>query len=67
MARDYKPDLVLMDIYMPVMDGLKATIEIRKDPELKNTPIVGLSAGVTVSEKRKAKEAGMDNYLIKPF
>jgi len=67
LAPKLKPDLILMDIYMPVMDGLKATIEIRKMPFIQKVPIIGLSAGATEFEQKKAYEAGMNDYLVKPI
>ncbi|MBQ8867510.1 MAG: response regulator [Bacteroidaceae bacterium] len=60
-----KPDLILMDIKMPIMDGLEATREIRKmDTE---TPIIALTANAFDSDKQKAKEAGCNGYMAKPI
>jgi len=67
MAHNLRPDLILMDIFMPVMNGINATQLIRQDPDISNTPIVVLSAGALESEKAKAKEAGVDDYLVKPI
>jgi PAS domain S-box-containing protein len=64
-----QPDVVLMDIQMPLMDGLEATRHIRQNANrlANHLPIVGLSAQALNTERDKALEAGMDSYLIKPL
>lgn len=62
-----KFDLILMDIQMPVMDGLTATAHIRKEGLNVDTPIVALTADVQGETKRKALDAGMNDLLTKPF
>ncbi|MCG8492122.1 MAG: ATP-binding protein, partial [Sneathiellales bacterium] len=62
-----KPDLVFMDIHMPEMDGVTATVEIRKDKQLDDMPIVGLTADAFKDSKEKFKKAGMVDVLTKPF
>ena len=62
-----KPDLVLMDIGMPVMDGLEATRAIRQNPETNALPIIFLTAFDTKEFRSRAGEAGGDGYLTKPF
>lgn len=64
MFKTYKPDLVLMDIKMPIMDGFAATFEIRKlSPDI---PVLALSAFAYDKEKEKAKECNFNDYLVKP-
>jgi PAS domain S-box-containing protein len=60
-------DIVLMDIQMPVMNGLEATRLIRKDPRFAALPIVAMSAGVTLDEQAACDEAGMTAFISKPI
>jgi len=62
-------DVILMDMHMPVMDGMQATLKIRQlsDPIKANTYIIALTASVSDNIQKKVKECGMDNYLHKPF
>jgi signal transduction histidine kinase len=60
-------DIVLMDIQMPVMDGLEATRLIRQDPRFLTLPIVAMSAGVTLDEKSACDQAGMTGFISKPI
>ncbi|MBC7523943.1 MAG: PAS domain S-box protein [Flavobacterium sp.] len=61
------PDLVLMDIKMPIMNGYEATHEIRKIKKGIHTPIIALTAGTVVGEKEKCIEVGMNDYASKPI
>lgn len=60
-------DLVLMDVQMPVMNGLEATKRIRETPGMENIFIIGLSANVFDEDQKRALESGMDDYLTKPI
>ncbi|MGB0430772.1 MAG: ATP-binding protein, partial [Bacteroidia bacterium] len=62
-------DIILMDLQMPVMDGFETTKHIRlnMDKPIKETPIIALTADVMLSEKTRAFEAGIDDYITKPF
>jgi signal transduction histidine kinase/DNA-binding response OmpR family regulator/HPt (histidine-containing phosphotransfer) domain-containing protein len=67
MLRDRRFDLVLMDLHMPVMDGIEATRAIRKDVHLAQLPVVGLSASVQPADKARALAAGMNAFVGKPI
>jgi signal transduction histidine kinase/CheY-like chemotaxis protein/CHASE3 domain sensor protein len=60
-------DLVLMDVMMPVMDGLTATREIRKDPKWKKLPIITLTAKAMPDDQQRCIEAGANDYMAKPL
>jgi len=66
-ARKERPDLILMDIRMPVMDGCDATTHIRKDEEIKNIPIIALTASGMKSDLERIMSCGFDGLLTKPF
>lgn len=64
-AKSY--DVVLMDVQMPLMNGLEATKKIRENPKNKNLVIIGLSANVFEDDQLRARAAGMDDYITKPI
>jgi len=64
---ELKPGLVLMDLNMPVMDGLTATRKIRANPDFQDTPIILISAVTQTEIQREAKEAGITDFLDKPI
>lgn len=66
MARKEIPDLIVLDIMMPDMDGYQVTEELRKDPEIGETPIIMFTAKGQVDDKVAGYEAGADDYLTKP-
>ena len=66
-AIEMKPDLILCDVNMPVMNGLQALEAIRKNDEIKNIPFVFLTALTTMNDLREGMNLGADDYLIKPF
>ena len=65
-ARDLKPDLILMDLSLPLLDGWEATRILKSEPKTKLIPIIALSAHAMQEHKDKALEAGCDDYDTKP-
>src|SRR5262245_28852961 len=62
-----RPDLILMDIQLPIMDGYTATSRIKADPELRSIPIIEVTYYVLSVEEQKARAAGCYDYVPKPF
>jgi CheY-like chemotaxis protein len=67
LIREQRPDLVLMDIQLPGMDGLSATKIIKADPDLKDIPIVALTSYAMQGDEEKALAAGCTGYITKPI
>ncbi|MCA9992458.1 MAG: response regulator [Ardenticatenaceae bacterium] len=61
------PDLVLLDINVPGLDGLELAREMRQDPRLQNVPIIATTANVLVGDRERCLEAGCDEYMPKPL
>jgi CheY-like chemotaxis protein len=66
-TRREHPDLVLMDVHMPEMDGYQAAALIRADPELDTTPIVAITADAMAGDRDEVLSAGFDGYISKPI
>jgi two-component system, cell cycle response regulator DivK len=67
LTRQHQPDLVLMDMMMPVVSGYEAVGELKRDPATKDIVIVGLSAKAMATDMERATDAGIDGYITKPF
>ena len=65
--KDTRPDLILMDINMPDMDGYSLTAKIKGTPGLESIPIIALTANVMRGDREKSLEAGCDGYIQKPI
>jgi two-component system cell cycle response regulator DivK len=66
-AKSDRPDLILMDIQMPVLDGYEATRRIKADPDLAATPVIAASSFAMKGDEEKARAAGCDHYVTKPY
>jgi len=62
-----RPDLILMDIQLPVMDGYEATRRIRTNPDLRSVPIIAVTSYALAGDQDKALAAGCDGYVTKPY
>jgi two-component system cell cycle response regulator DivK len=66
-AKSDRPDIILMDIQMPIIDGYEATRQIKSDPDLTSIPIVAVSSFAMKGDEEKARAAGCDEYVTKPY
>jgi two-component system, cell cycle response regulator DivK len=67
MAQSHRPDLILMDIQLPELDGYEATRQIRTVPELAQVPIIAVTSYALSGDEAKARDAGCNAYVAKPF
>ena len=67
LALSMRPDLILMDIQLPVMDGYEATRRIKSNAELKSIPVIAVTSYALSGDEAKARAAGCDAYVTKPF
>ena len=65
-AEQERPDLILMDLGMPIMDGWEATRKIKAQPELRHIPVIAVTSHAMVGDEITAREAGCDDYVAKP-
>lgn len=67
MANQLKPDLILLDIQLPVMDGYAVAQNLRANPQLSSTPIVAVTSHAMVGDRDKAMQVGCNGYIEKPI
>lgn len=66
-AAQEKPDLILMDLGLPLLDGWEATKRIKAHSELKHIPVIAITSHAMVGDERRAREVGCDEYITKPI
>jgi CheY-like chemotaxis protein len=66
-AARLRPDLILMDLSLPVIDGWEASCRLKGDPELRHIPVIALTAHTMQGDEAKARACGCDGYLAKPI
>ncbi len=66
-ARTVRPDLIILDIHMPEMDGFGVVAELRRDPAFASTPIIALTASAMMGDRERAIAAGFTGYITKPI
>src|SRR5215210_4554333 len=62
-----RPDLILMDIQLPILDGIQATRRIRTDPAMRSIPIIAVTSYALGGDEAKARQAGCNDYVTKPY
>jgi len=67
MAAKHRPDLILMDMQLPVLDGYEATRRIKANPELATIPVIAVTSYALTGDEAKTREAGCNAYVAKPF
>lgn len=67
LAQRTRPDLIVMDILMPILDGLSATRELKSDPATAHIPVLAVTAKASNSDREAAEAAGCDGFLAKPY
>ena len=67
LAEAQRPDLVLMDLQLPGLDGYEATRRIKANPALRQVPVIAVTSYALSGEEIRAREAGCDDYVTKPF
>ncbi len=66
-AVEHMPDLILMDIQLPVVDGYEATRRIKAEPALHGIPVIAVTSHALSGDEEKTRDAGCDDYVTKPF
>jgi two-component system, OmpR family, phosphate regulon response regulator PhoB len=66
-AQEHAPDLILMDIFIPVMDGYEACRMLKNGPDTKSIPIIAMSGRIQEIDRRKLKRSGVGQYFVKPI
>jgi CheY-like chemotaxis protein len=66
-AQTYHPDLILLDILLPGMDGTDVTLRLKKDPKTQNIPVIAVTALASAKDQQKILQSGCNDYISKPY
>ena len=66
-AKAQAPDLILMDVQLPGLDGYSTTRKIKTDPDMRQVPVIAVTSFAMSGDDRRAREAGCDDYIAKPY
>lgn len=66
-AQTYHPDLILLDILLPCIDGREVTTQLKRDPKTRNIPVIAVTALASTQDKRCILQSGCDDYISKPY
>lgn len=67
LAREHRPDLILMDIHLPEISGLEVTRRLKAEPDLKSIPVIAVTAFAMKGDEQKIREGGCEDYISKPI
>ncbi|MBW4544799.1 MAG: response regulator [Symplocastrum torsivum CPER-KK1] len=67
LAQTYQPDLILLDVLMPYMDGIEVVTQLRKDSSTKSIPVIAVTALALKEDQERLLKAGFNDYIIKPY
>lgn len=67
LARTYQPDLILLDVLMPCMDGIEVLSQLRKDTKLQQTPVIAVTAVAITEQRKRLLQMGFNDYVTKPY
>lgn len=67
LAKKNNPDVIILDVMMPIMTGLEVTAKLRADPDMKDKPIILLTANTGADDQKQGDTAGANKYMTKPF
>lgn len=67
LAREHKPDLIIMDIQLPEISGLEVTTQLKQDEELKSIPVIAVTAFAMKGDEQKIRDGGCEDYISKPI
>jgi CheY-like chemotaxis protein len=67
LARSYQPDLILLDVLMPYMNGVEVVSQLREDPKIKTIPVIAVTALAIAEDRKRLLQVGFNDYISKPY